>query len=136
MNSTSKQSKRLPFKSYVWKALVAAIITIVLNLILFYIGDANGAFPDQIKVMADNSLQSSNVIMMSLLGTVIGIIIFAAVGSIRAFRIIAVIGFILLIFTPFTVKETTTKFIVYLELMHVVAAVVTVWVASRKIKIQ
>lgn len=132
MNSNQKTSKRLSFKSYAWRALMAALITAVLNIIVYWIGDSNGAFPDSIQITTGDPLQISNVVMLSILGPVIGIIIFAAVGSIKVFRIIAIIGFILFIYTPFSVNDPSTKFIVFLEIMHVVAAVVTVWVASIK----
>jgi hypothetical protein len=130
--SISKVSKRLPFKSYAYRALLAAFITIIINIIIFYIGKAAGAFPESIIVSADSPLQVSMVIMMSIFGTVVGILIFAAVGSLRVFRIIAIIGFILLIYTPFSVADASTSFIITLEIMHITTAVVTVWVASRK----
>ncbi|GAA3410782.1 DUF6069 family protein [Paenibacillus hodogayensis] len=120
--------------SYVWKALVAAFLATVINVILFYIGDANGAFPEQIMVMSDKPLGISNVITLSIIGTVIGIGIFAALGSVKVFRIIAVIGLILLIYTPYFVEGRTTSFIIYLELMHLVAGVITIWSASRKVR--
>lgn len=133
MSSTAiHTSKRLPMKAYALRALAAAIITTALNLIVYLIGDAAEAFPDAIEVMAGKSLQESNVIMMSVMGTVIGMIIFAAIGSLKVFRIIAIIAFILLLFTPASVKDPTTEFVIYLEIMHVVATVVVLWVASWK----
>ncbi|MUT65958.1 DUF6069 family protein [Paenibacillus sp. NEAU-GSW1] len=133
MSSTAVHaSKRLTLKAYAVRAFVAALIATVLNIVVYYIGDAAGAFPSTIEVMAGKSLQISNVIMMSVLGTLIGMVIFAAVGSLKIFRIIAIVGFILLLFTPASVKDPTTEFVVYLEIMHVVATVVVLWVACWK----
>jgi hypothetical protein len=82
--------------------------------------------------MADSPLQLSNVIMMSIMGTVLGILVFAAGGSLKVFRIITVIVFLLFIYSPFSVVDASTSFIVTLEIMHIIAVIVTVWVASIK----
>lgn len=125
-------NKRLPFTGYAGRALAAAIIATVINLIVYAIGKSAGAFPDSIKVMADNALQPSNVIMMTVMGTVLGILIFAAVGSIKVFRIIAIIAFIILLYTPFSVANASASFIVVLEIMHIIAAIVTIGAAGYK----
>ncbi len=132
MSSKVYVTRRLPMIAYELRALVAAIITTIINVIVYYIGDAAGAFSDTIEIMQGKSLQVSNVIMMSIIGTVVVILIFAAVGSFRRFRIIALIAFIILIFTPMTVKNSTALFIVFLELMHVTATAVVLWIASWK----
>ncbi len=70
--------------------------------------------------------------MMTVLGTVVGILVFAAVGSLKAFRIIAIIAFILLLYTPFSVANASASFIVVLEIMHVTTAIITLGAAGYK----
>ena len=114
--------------------LVALVVGVAANAALFLIGRATGAIGENVTVPNGQVLGLAAVISMTVLPTLLGAIVYAIIGAIgrirrpvTVFRILALGVLLLSFWSPFTIVGASAGLIVFLELMHIVAAAAIVW---------
>lgn len=129
-----------PTLGAVWKAgALAAVVSAVVNTILFYGGAAFGAFPTDIIVPnSGRPLTVVPVIAASVIGALGGTIVYAILSRFmqrstthRVFMIIALVVLLLSFFMPFSIPGAPAAMLALLEIMHVVVAAATVYFLLR-----
>jgi hypothetical protein len=129
--STSNITERVAFRNIPLAAGIAALIGVVGNSIVWFIGNA-------INRMA---FELPFVITMSVLGVVIGAILFAILGKfakrpIRLFTIISVVFLLLYAILPIsaTAQQTGSPMppfniatVIAAEIMHIISGLAAIW---------
>lgn len=135
-NVNSTATKRISYRSLTLATLVAAAAALLINVLLYFLGDIFGAFPPSVQVQGQ-PFSVIPVILSSFFTIIIASLVFLLLARFtaqpkRIFYIVAAVLFVLMIFTPFTFAAgTLTLTLVILELMHVVVAGGAVWAVSR-----
>jgi hypothetical protein len=116
-------------------ALAAAAGATVLNILLFFVGRSLGAFPPTLLIQGE-PFALLPVVMLSFFPPLLAAALFVLLARFvarpkRIFLVIALIVFVLMFFTPFSIPNVPTVTIVVLELMHVVVAAVAVWAVRQ-----
>lgn len=127
----AKKIKRFPAGVYIKKALIAAVISSVLNVIVFGIGSLMGGFPEEVVISGSNQpISAAQVIFASAVGSILGILVFWLIGKRKVFLILASAILLVSMVTPFTIPGSTVPMTVSLLIMHLVAGGVTIWIAA------
>lgn len=133
-------ASRIPLKRVLVATIAALAAVVVANSVLFLIADALGWFPSDVTIEDMNgdkvpleigAIISVSVMSMVLAGVVFGLISRFARKPYRVFAIVAVVVFLLSLYTPFTIPDAPAGMVASLLLMHLVAAVVGVWTLFR-----
>ncbi len=130
-------SSRVDYRRLWWVGILAAGLAVLLNVVLFWVGGLIGAFPTTYIIpQSGTPLPVQAVIMASLIGVIGGVVTFALLGLFTKHpaRIYAIVGIIVLVLsfvTPFTLPDPPMLMVVFLQLMHIVAAAVAIWVPIR-----
>lgn len=139
--STSNiQSRNVRTSALLWAAPVTAVIAAVINTIIYFIGKAAGAFPESIIIPNANApLKLPPVILASLIGVLVGGIVFAVIARfskkpISVFQIVAAVVLILSLATPFQIPNAPLGMVLLLELMHLIAGSLAIWLMPRLVK--
>jgi hypothetical protein len=131
---------RIPLVKILIGTVAAIVAATVVNVIVFYIGDAAGAFPDDYRFdppmggetsMGVGNVISTTVSYLAAAGIVFAIISRLSNRPIRIFTIVAAVALVLSFFSPFTLEDAPGDMIAVLLLMHVLSAVIGVWVITR-----
>lgn len=117
---------------------IAVIAATVLNVVLYFIGQAAGWVPDPLPESAGTfSLMTviiSTAVPLAIAGGLLMILNDRTRNPLRIFVMIAAIVFIMSLFAPLTVAGTTVAFRMLLVAMHVVAAVIGVGLLIRGVR--
>lgn len=110
---------------------LGAAISIAVNLALYFLGRAIGAFPDPMPLPNGQSLDAVPVVVASIVGMLGATVVFAGMRRFLArpapiFRVLALVLLVASFVTPFGIPDASTAAIVLLELMHVVVAVAAI----------
>ena len=116
-------------------ALVAAVGAVLVNVGLYFAGRALGAFPPSVQVQGE-PFSVIPVVIFSFVPVLVAALVFALLARFvarpkRVFYIVAVVVFVLMFFTPFTIPAAPAVTVVVLELMHVVVAAAALWAVRR-----
>jgi hypothetical protein len=131
---------RIPFTRILLGTLAALVAAIVVNVIVYFIGDAAGAFPDDYRFEAfggsETTMGVGNVIFTTLSYFVFAGIVFAIISRlsarpVRIFWYVAAVALLLSLFQPFTLSDPPGGMIPTLLIMHVLSAVIAVVVMPR-----
>lgn len=130
--ATSTRTETIAWNRLPVAALVAAGGSAVVNVLIYLIGGALGAFPSDVFVQPGQTLTIVPVIMASIIGAIGGVAVFAALARftrrpVFLFSIIAAVMLVLSFVTPFSIPAAPTSMIIALELMHIATAAVVVW---------
>lgn len=136
---SDESSRRIPLVRILVGTIAAIVAATVVNVIVFYIGDAAGAFPDDFRFDSpggETSMGVGNVILTTVMYLALGGIVFAIISRlsrrpVRMFWYVATVAFVLSLVTPFTLEGAPGDMIAFLLLMHLLAAVIGVWVMTR-----
>ncbi len=132
-NHPSARKKRLSFSQTAAKAGIAAVLAAIGNALLYVIGSLLGAFPETVIIPNANApMTIVPVLLVSVVTSVIGVIVYALINNLKIFSIVAAVVFVLMFVTPFSIPDAPVSMVVFLELMHVLPAAAVLWVASRK----
>ena len=105
---------------------IAAITTVVLNLILYFIADAAGWIPDNLTGNAENfgipAIIISTIIPIVLGGILLSLLLSWTSHPVIMFSLIAAVTFIASLSAPLTVSGAETSFQAVLVAMHVITA--------------
>ena len=137
MTTVAGQPK--PSIATIWRnGITAAVVAAVINVILYFIGAALGGFPQNVITPMGQPITAVPVIMMSVITILAGTLGYTILSRITAnpnrwFVIATAIIFILMIFTPFSLQSAGAPMlmVILLEIMHVVAAGIAVWVLGK-----
>jgi len=130
----------LPLTRILIGTVAAIVVATLVNIVVFYIGDAAGTFADDFRFTAPGGSETTmgvgNVILSTTLYLAIGGIVFAIINRlssrpVRIFIGVAVAAVILSFFQPFTLEDAPGDMIAFLLLMHLLAAIVGVWVMVK-----
>lgn len=133
-------SGRLSYAGIALGTAAAIVAATIVNVIVFYIGDAAGAFPDDFRFAppggGETSLGVGNVILSTIMFLALGGIVFAIINRfssrpVRIFIYVAIAACLLSFIQPFTIEDAPGDMIAFLLVMHVLAAIVGVWVMTR-----
>jgi len=131
----TKKTRTISLRNLTLATLVAAASALLINVVLYFLGDIFGAFPPSVQVQGQ-PFGVIPVILFSFFPVVIAALVFLLLVRFtaqpkRVFYIVAAVIFALMIFTPFTLAGAPTLTIATLELMHIVVASGSVWAVSR-----
>lgn len=108
--------------------ITAVIVTVVLNLVVYFIGDLAGWIPDDLPGRAEQfnipALIASTVVPIILGGLVLMLLIRITAHPVIMFCLIAAIAFIITLVAPLTVAGASTSFRAFLVSLHVITVVV------------
>ena len=137
---SSRSPQRIPLVRILIGTMAAIVAATVVNVIVFSIGDAAGAFPDDFRFTApgggETSMGIGNVIFSTALYLALGGIVLAIVNRlssrpVRTFVYVAAAVCVLSFIQPFTLEDAPGDMIAFLLLMHLLAAVIGVWVMIK-----
>jgi peptidoglycan/LPS O-acetylase OafA/YrhL len=105
---------------------IAALVTTVLNLVVYFIADAAGWIPDNLTGNAANfgvvAIIISTIIPIVLGGVLLMLLISWTNHPVIMFSLIAAVAFIASLSAPLSIGEASTSFKSVLVLMHVITA--------------
>lgn len=111
------------------RGLIASGSALVINLVLYAVGSALGAFPPDARTPMGPPITWVSVTIMTLLGGVVGALGFLVMermlGSSRARKLFVALSVLVLVvffFAPFSIQNAPAAEIVVLEIMHLVVA--------------
>ena len=131
---TARTGERLAWGGLLLAVVVAAVGAAVANAIVYFIASALGFVPQDVAVSPDGApLGVVAVVVASVVGAVGAGIVLAALNlflrrPVPVFYVISAIVLVLSFITPTNISGAPLAMILTLEVMHVVAAVVTVGV--------
>lgn len=132
----SEPDGRIPFQKILVGTIAAIAAAIVVNVIVFFIADVAGAFPDDFRFEApgggETTMGMGNVVFSTISYLLVAGIVFAIVSRVssrpvRTFLFVAAVALILSFITPFTIPDAPGGMVATLLIMHVLTAVVAVW---------
>jgi len=135
LTTTPTKARPVSYRRLLLGALTAAAAATLVNTLLYFAGRIFGAFPPTVRVQGE-PFDVVPVIVLSFFSVLVAALIFALLARFvprpkRIFYIVALVVFVLMFFTPFTIPAAPTLTIVILELMHVVAAAGAVWAVRQ-----
>jgi hypothetical protein len=117
--------------------IIAAITTIVLNLVVYFIGDAAGWIPDDLPERADNfgipAIIVSTLIPIIGGGIVLTLLIHTTTHPVLMFCLISSVVFIATLAAPLSVAGSHRSFATFLVALHVITVVVGVALLIRNV---
>ena len=131
----TKKTRTISLRNLTFATLVAAAGALLVNVLLYFLGNLFGAFPPTVQVQGQ-PFTVVPIIIFSFFPVIIAALVFLLLVRFtaqpkRIFYIVAAVIFTLMIFTPFTIAGAPIATIVVLELTHVVVAAGAVWAVSR-----
>ncbi len=131
----AEKTRSISLRSLTLATLVAAASALLINVLLYFLGDLFGAFPPSVQAQGQ-PFTVVPVIIASFFPVVVAALVFLLLVRFtaqpkRIFYLVAAVIFALMIFTPFTLAGAPRLTIVILELMHIVVATGSVWAVSR-----
>ena len=108
--------------------VMALIATVVLNLVVYFIGESAGWIPDSLPSGAETfgipAIIASTVGPIVLGGVLLAILVHTTTHPVRMFALIAAVVFIATLFAPLSVAGASTAFRSFLVALHVITALV------------
>ena len=130
-------TNKLNFKQIMIAGLTAALFSVIINSILFFIFKVIGWITDDIFVQPNQPLTVVPVIISSILPTLIASVVFFLMEKYtqNGFKIFSVVSIILMLLSlamPFTgIPNVTTKYALALEPMHFVVPLVLLYFINK-----
>lgn len=126
-----RREERVAWGRLVPAGLLAALVAVVANAVVYLIAAAGGAMPQEVVVNGQGPITLPMVAAMSAFGAVGGAVVYALVGRfarrpVHVFRVVAAVALVLSFVGPFTISGAPAAMVATLMLMHTVAAAVVV----------
>lgn len=111
---------------------VALASSVIGNALLYLLAASLGAMPETVLVPNAGPITLTETVIASAVGAIGGAIVFMLLGwltnrPITYFRIVAILLFLLSLYTPFTIPAAPVGMLITLELMHAVVAAATIY---------
>ncbi len=131
VQSNRVQEERVAFRRLLWVGPLAAVTAAVANTFAYLVASVLGAMPQDVVVNGQGPITLVVVAAVSAQGALAGAVIYALVGwfarrPVLVFRVVAAVALVLSFVTPFTIPGAPIPMVLTLELMHVIAALVSV----------
>lgn len=116
---------------------VAGVAAAMLNAVVYLVASAVRAIPQGVEIPnTGGPLPLGAVVVFSFVPALLAAGLLALLGRfarrpLRVFTVVAVVVFVLSLYTPFSIPGAPVAMILTLELMHAVAALVIVGVLTR-----
>ena len=113
------------------------MVAAVLNAVVYSVASALGAIPLDVEIPnAGGPLPLGAVVVFSFVPAILAAGLLAILGRfvsrpIRVFTLVAIVVFVLSLYTPFSIPGAPLAMILALELMHLIAAATIVVVLGR-----
>jgi peptidoglycan/LPS O-acetylase OafA/YrhL len=118
--------------------MIAAAVTLALNLTLYFIGDAAGWIPDELPERAEQfgipALILSTVVPILIGGVVLAILVRTTNHPVLMFCLIASVAFIATLVAPLSIAGASTTFRTFLVALHLVTVVVGTVLLVRNVE--
>ena len=117
---------------------VAGVAAAVLNAVVYLAASLLGAIPFDVEIPnTGGPLLLGAVVIFSFVPALLAAVLLAPLGRLvsrpmRVFTIVAIVVFVLSLYTPFSIPGAPLAMILALDLMHLVAAVTIVVVLRRR----
>lgn len=127
-----------PTIGHIWRnGIIAAVLVVVVNVVLFFIGSALGAFPEDVLTPMGVPIDVISVITVSTVGVLGGTLVYTVLTRFletgRAnmiFTIIAILVILFMAVSPFTLGAAALQ-IIFLEIMHLVTGLSAIFFLTR-----
>lgn len=127
------EAAQFKFRTYAIIAIILYVVSVIGNLVIYYIGRATGAFRDDYLIQSPNGeapLNEMSVIFATLTFLLLGYIGFFVLVKLglpmARIRIIAAIVVVLTFVTPLTLVDPPSLMPIFLELMHIYTGIVVI----------
>ncbi len=133
-------TNKLNFKEVMMAGLTAASVSVIINVILFFIFKSIGWITDDVFVQPNQPLTVLPVIISSVIPTLIASLVFFFIekytqDGFKIFSIISIILMLLSLAMPFTgIPNVPVKYALALEPMHFVVPLVLLYFINRSKK--
>jgi hypothetical protein len=130
-------TNKLNFKQIMIAGLTAALVSVIINSILFFIFKVIGWITDDIFVQPNQPLTVVPVIISSIAPTLIASVVFFLMekytqNGFKIFSIVSIVLMLLSLAMPFTgIPNVTTKYALALEPMHFVVPLVLLYCINK-----
>lgn len=124
--------------------VIAAVVSAIANTVIYFIAQALGIFDDVLVTMGGGSdpfllppVIGSSITFVLVGGALMWLIARFSQRPISTWRIVAIVGLILsfgMPFSPNAFANATTSFYVVLILMHIVAAIITIYLLTTSVQ--
>jgi Family of unknown function (DUF6069) len=139
--TTQVQKQTTSIGKFVQAGLIGGVIAAIINLILYFLGNAINGGPMLVKPPGVTTIQGVPWFMVIIQSVLPGVIAGALYGLLARFTarastiflVIAAIIFILFFLNPLLAAQNATT-IVVLEIMHIVVAASVIWFIFRATK--
>jgi Family of unknown function (DUF6069) len=139
--TTQVQKQTTSIGKFVQAGLVGGVIAAIINLVLYFLGNAINGGPMLVKPPGVTTIQGVPWFMVIVMSVLPGVIAGALYGLLARFTarpstiflVIAAIIFILFFINPLVAAQNVTTIIV-LEIMHLVVAASVIWFIFRAAK--
>jgi uncharacterized membrane protein YeaQ/YmgE (transglycosylase-associated protein family) len=116
-------------RSVIWRnAVVAIVVTLVLNVVLYFVADAAGWIPDDLPERAEQFGLPAVIMytIVPLLGAalLLSLLVRWTSHPVIMYSLIAAVVFIASLFAPLSIAGASTSFRTVLVLMHIIVAVI------------
>ena len=117
--------------------VLAGVVAAALNAVVYLLASVLGAIPLDVEIPnTGGPLPLGAVLIFSFVPAILAAGLLALLGRfvrrpIRVFVALAVVAFVVSLYTPFSIPGVPVAMIVALEIMHAVAAVVIVGILTR-----
>jgi Family of unknown function (DUF6069) len=132
--TTQAQKQTVGIGKFVQAGLIGGVIATIINLVLYFLGNAINGGPMLVKPPGIATIQAVPWFMVIVQSVLAGVIAGALYGLLARFTTrastiflgIAAVIFILFFFNPLLAAQNVTT-IVVLEIMHLVVAALVIW---------
>ena len=130
--------QKLDFKQSLSAGLTAAGVSVLINVVLFYIFHAMGVITDSIFIQPNQPLTVVPVIISSILPSLVGASVFFLFekymdNGFKIFSIVAIVLMLLSLASPFlSVPNMPIGYAIVLDVMHVVVALSLLFFIKKK----
>lgn len=116
--------------------LIAALVAAVINTLVFFIFKAMGIFTETILIDGKVPLTIAPVLMSSIVPTLVATLVFFLFEKFsnkgfRNFRILSIVLLLVSLFSPLSIPNITMAYIVGLDIMHVVVALLLLYFIQK-----
>ncbi len=126
--ASKERITRVVYSRLWWVTLLTIAAAVAANVLLFFIGRAVGAFPEDYLVPASGMpFTVAPFILLTTVSVLAGCLVFALLGlfsrhPVRLYTIIGIVVLVLSFSTPFTLPAPPLLMFIFLQLTHIAAA--------------
>ena len=120
--------------------VIAIVAAFIVNVIVYWLADGAGAFPDDVQIDRMNGDKASlgvlDILTSTIFAIVIAGIVFAIISRfssrpVRIFWWVATVALVVSFLSPFSIKDAPGDMILALLVMHVLSGIIAIGVLTR-----